>query len=353
MKENRRLTVILPVRGRPDYTERWLAWARASDLPFPVIVADGSGPADAAIAARAVAAGAAEGRPWSHRAFAPGDPHGGFQARLADAAAAVATPYAVLSANDDFPLASGLLACADALDADRAASACGGPGLALAMPPEEPVWSARARVRTPVPRAPVRGAGPAERVEALLGAYDPLWYDVHRAGALREAFALIERSGVLDLNLCELLHAASVAAAGPVLRIDAPHLARQEDVSGSASTEIAERGDLLTEILSEGWGAQLDAFVRAAAKAAGGDAERTRVRAAFVRYARTALARTPGFAGRPSLRRRFAARLKSALGPKAVGALRRARGAARLSPGPASAPLAPLFRFLARAPEAR
>lgn len=346
MNADRRLTVILPVRGRPEYTRRWLAWARADALPFPVVVADGSDAADSAAVAALVAAGAAEGRPWTHRAFPPGHPRAGLLARVIDAAASVDTPYAAFSANDDFSLAAGLGACVAALENRPDASACGGPSATVALPVEEPVWSGRARARPVFPRAPIAAPTAPGRVEELLGAYDPLWYDVLRAEAARDAFRRIDRSGLRDLNLLELLQAVSVAAAGPVLRVAVPHLLRQEDPAGSASTAIADRGGLLGEMLSEGWGAQFDAFVAAAGEAVGGNA--ALVRAAYGRYAHAALARTPGFAGPLPLRRRVASAVKSALGPRAVGALRRARSLRRAPSGPGSRELGPVLEFLSR-----
>lgn len=348
MSLDRRLTVILPVRGRPEYTLRWLAWARESGLAFPVVIADGSD--DSAAVARAVSAGAAEGRPWVHRAFPPGHPRAGLLARAADAAAAVDTPYAAFAANDDFSLPPGLAACLAALDDRPDAAACGGPAASVALPAGEPVWSARACARPAVARSPIASGSAPDRVDELFDAYDPLWYDVMRAEVMRAAFRRLEAAGLRDLNLVELLQAVSVAAAGPVLRVPVPHLARQEDAAGSASNEIADRGGLLGEILSEGWGAQFDAFVAAAGDAAGGD--RARVRAAYARYARAALARTPGFAGPLPLRRRVASALKSALGPRAVAALRGARPLRRSPAGPGARELAPVLAFLSKGGEA-
>lgn len=347
MSLDRALTIILPVRGRLAFTLRWLRWIEVSGLRCPVIVADGSDAVEAAAAARAVAAGAAKGLPWSHRI--PDQARAGILARVTDAAASVVTPYAALAANDDLPLAAGLAECASSLDADPLAAACGGPATAFALPAEEQVWSALAAARPPVTRAPFSAKTALGRVEALIDAYDPLWYDVQRAAVMRDAFLRIEHAGLRDLNLSELLHAAGVAAAGPVLRASLPHLARQEDAAGSASAEIAGRGDLLSEVLAEGWGAQFDAFVAAAAEAAGGADARPRVRAAYDRYARAALARTPGFGGRLPLRRRVAVAVKSALGPRAVAALKRARPTAG---GPVSRDLAPVLAFLATGPEA-
>lgn len=347
MSADRRLTVILPVRGRPEYTRRWLDWARGSGMTFPVIVADGSEAADAEAVAREVAAGFAEGRPWTHRAS-----RAGILARVADAAGSAETPFAALAANDDFPLCAGLAACAGALEARPDAAACGGPAAAVALPSGEPVWSARARARTPVTRSPLGGATPLARIEGLLDSYDPPWYDVQRVEVMRAAFQRVERSGLRDLHLCELLHAVGVAAAGPVLRTPLPHLVRQEDAADSASAEIADRGDLLAEILAEGWGAQFEVFIGAASEAAGGDPARPSLRAAYTRYARAVLARTPGFGGRLPLRRRVAAAAKAVLGERAVAALRKARARGTPSAG-LTRELAPILEFLAGGPKER
>lgn len=346
------LTIILPVYGRVNYTLRWLQWIEASGMKCRVIVADGSSPSDAAKAARAVEVGAAKGLPWSHKI--PEPKRASVWIRAADAAAEVKTPYAVQAANDDFPLAEGLVACVAALDAHPDAAACGGPTTAFALTTDEPVWSPHGRAKTPVVRAPLHGATPAARVEALFSAYDPLWYDVQRASVMRDAILRVERTGIGNMNLCEILHSVGVAAAGPVLRVPENHLARQEDSVDSASAEIMDRGDLLTEILTEGWGKQFDAFIAAAAEATGGTSANATVRSAYTSYARATLARTPGFAGPLPLRRRVAAKVKSALGGKTVAALRRLRASAQASVpagAPASADLKAMLAFLAAGPK--
>lgn len=352
MNVDRRLTVILPVRGRPEYTRRWFAWARADALPFPVIVADGSDAADSAVVARVVAEGAAEGRPWTHRAFPPGHPRAGLLERAADAAASIDTPYAAFAANDDFTLAAGLAACIAALESRPDAAACGGPSATLALPANEQVWSAHTRPYGPFARAPITAASALGRVEALFAAFDPSWYDVLPANVMRGAFLRIERAGLRDLNLLELMQSVAVAAGGPILRVPVLHLLRQSDAAGTSSREIIDRGDLLTEILSEGWSEQFNAFVEAAADAVGDNQARVRVREAYTRYARAALARIPGFAGPLPLRRRVAAAVKSALGPRAVGALRRAPSLRRALSGPGSRDLAPVLAFLSKGAQA-
>lgn len=348
MNVDRRLTVILPVRGRPEYTRRWFAWARADALPFPVIVADGSDADDAAAIARVVAEGAAEGRPWIHRPFPPGHPRAGILERGADAAASVDTPYAAFAANDDFTLAAGLAACIAALEARPDAAACGGPAATLALPSDEQVWSAHSRPYGPFPRAPISNASALGRVEELFGAFDPAWYDVLPADVMREAFLRMQRAGLRDFHLLELMQSVAIAAAGPILRVPVLHLLRQSDAAGTSSRAIIDRGDLLTEILSEGWSEQFNAFVEAAADAVGDDQARGRLRDAYTRYARATLARTPGFDGRLSLRRRVTAAVKSALGPRATDALRRARDR-RFSPAKDGA-LDQVISFLAGGP---
>src|SRR5690349_7778786 len=95
-----RLTVLLPVKGRADFTVRWMRYADALDFPFKVLIADGG--KDEGLAALL-------GDPKSfprvdYRCLRyPCDAdYTAFYSKLADAVCRVETPFTALVDNDDF-----------------------------------------------------------------------------------------------------------------------------------------------------------------------------------------------------------------------------------------------------------
>lgn len=325
-----RLTLVLPLRGRLDLTRRWFAWYEACGLQAPVIAVDGSERADAGAAAALIAAGASAGRPWRHVLL----PDASFHERVAIGAGEVATPYAAMAANDDFPVLAGLESCVRELDARPELAACGGDNgayLAASARARATAWSLGGR-------RDVAGTGPLERMTTLLDAYDPPWYDPHRAETLRASTRVLTASRVSDPHLLELLQGLATAAAGDIARVPDCHLIRQVDAPGSASGALAaERGDLLDEMLAEGWGAQFAAFLDAAQSLAGGEIRaREALRRAYARYARAAVLRATASRS-PSLAARAARAVARRVGPR-VRAKRREN----------AAPLETVLRFVAR-----
>jgi glycosyltransferase domain-containing protein len=120
-----RLTIVVPLRGRPLFTLRFLWHANAARLPYRFIVADG------------------EVRPELSRLLEDSRtlfPHldvdyirypddtdfGRYFAKMTDALARVQTPYVMLADNDDFLARTGLEQSIDFLDANPDYVCCGG-----------------------------------------------------------------------------------------------------------------------------------------------------------------------------------------------------------------------------------
>jgi glycosyltransferase domain-containing protein len=120
-----RLTIVVPLRGRPLFTLRFLWHANAARLPYKFIIADG------------------EVRPELSRLLDDAQklfPHidvdyirypddtdfGRYFAKMTDALQRVQTPYVMLADNDDFLAFTGLERSIDFLDANPDYVCCGG-----------------------------------------------------------------------------------------------------------------------------------------------------------------------------------------------------------------------------------
>jgi glycosyltransferase domain-containing protein len=124
---NARLTIVLPLRGRPLFTLRFLWHANAARLPYKFIVADGEvNPALANLLENSRAI-------FPHLdidyiRYPDDTDFGRFFAKLTDALQRVETPYAMVADNDDFLMLTGLERSLDFLDA-HADYVCSGGGI--------------------------------------------------------------------------------------------------------------------------------------------------------------------------------------------------------------------------------
>lgn len=122
---SQRLTVVLPLRGRPLFTLRFLWHANAARLPYKFIIADGEvTPALARLL---------EGSPTifphldiDYIRYPDDTDFGRFFAKLTDALQRATTPYAMVADNDDFLMFSGIEKSLDFLDSNRDYVCCGG-----------------------------------------------------------------------------------------------------------------------------------------------------------------------------------------------------------------------------------
>jgi glycosyltransferase domain-containing protein len=120
-----RLTILMPLKGRPLFTLRFLWHANKVRLPYRLLVADGE-----------VCPGLAKLLEDSEKTFPgldleyvryPDDldfPH--YYAKMVDALQRVRTPYVKIADNDDFLAPSGLECCLDFLDAHPDYVCCSG-----------------------------------------------------------------------------------------------------------------------------------------------------------------------------------------------------------------------------------
>jgi glycosyltransferase domain-containing protein len=117
------LTILLAVKDRVAFTERWLAYAASVHLPHKIMIADGgSDPATS----HAAEASRAAGLDVDYVRYPFDASYADYYAKLADALARVTTPFAVMADNDDMFIPDGLARAVEFLNANPSYVACGG-----------------------------------------------------------------------------------------------------------------------------------------------------------------------------------------------------------------------------------
>jgi len=254
------VTIIIPSHRRPRLLARALAHYAPSGLP--VLVVDSSPEPQADVPA---------GVDYLHL------PALGVEAKLELAAARVATPYAVLCADDDFTCVASIRRCVEFLEAHPDYVAAHGHYLRVVRqrsgePHVEPCYP-------DTRRAAIDADDAATRLAQLNRPYVPLFYAVVRTAALRLAFGPGHGREVF-YAASELALGYAAAMSGKVALLPTLHAVRDivpsQDLAGarhdnlgvvSAAPEYREVFGLFVERLSRGL-AELSGLDADAARAA-------------------------------------------------------------------------------------
>ena len=124
-----KLTIVLPLKGRPLFTIRYFLYMEAVKCPFKILIADGS------LDEENKKVIDENKHRWPHvnfeyYRFPPDNTILDFQKKMASALAMIQTPYVIWNSNDDFYVIDSILQCIEFLEKDtkREYVACGGEG---------------------------------------------------------------------------------------------------------------------------------------------------------------------------------------------------------------------------------
>src|SRR2546428_12405224 len=97
---DRDLTVLLPLKGRPEFTLRWMKYADCVRLPFRVLIADGgvdeTGPKGLSNKANFPSVS------YDYMRYPYDQTYAEHYSKVVDALSHGKTPFVVMAANDDF-----------------------------------------------------------------------------------------------------------------------------------------------------------------------------------------------------------------------------------------------------------
>ena len=263
------LTILLPVKDRVPFTDRWLAYADRALRPFHLVIADGG--SNDTVAGLA-ASRKSQGLRVEYVRYPFDSSYARFYTKLADALARVTTPFVVMADNDDFFIPQALTRAVEFLLAHPDHVACGGqcavfwiagvPTGADTTYGSAVEWKVSSQFSTDV-------ADTAEQRlrERCLGAND-VFYAVHRTALLRRHFAALRDCNPRDLFLMEQLVMFLTAIAGKTRQLDMLYIARQQDSPDSSGGAHQTRyGDWFDRMLAPTWSEDFTRFVECASDA--------------------------------------------------------------------------------------
>jgi glycosyltransferase domain-containing protein len=257
------LTILLTLKDRAPFTQRWLRYAAAAQLPFRILIADGS--TDDA-AAQLVADQSAHGLDIEWVRYPIDCTYADYYAKVADALSRITTPLVVLADNDDLFIRDGLSRAVQFLSDNPSYVACGGQCAVFWVSGQLPAgdtvygdtieWKCSSRMHSDV--ADTAGQ---RIIDQSLQASD-VFYAVHRTALLRRHFETIRDFNPQDLFLMEQLVAFLTAISGKCRQLDLLYIARQQDSPGSSGGDHQERfGGWFDRMLLPTWSRDFTRFV--------------------------------------------------------------------------------------------
>jgi len=253
------LTILLPLKDRVPFTQRWLAYAACAKLRCRILIADGG--SDPTVA-QIVAENNSQGLDIEYLRYPFDSTYADYYAKLADALSRVKTPFVVMADNDDLFIPDGLTRAVECLLAHPEYVACGGQCAVFWMSGNDIDWKCSSQYSTDVADTA------SERLrERCLGAND-VFYAVHRTALLRSHFEAVRDTNPHDLFLMEQLVMFLTAIAGKTRQLDTLYIARQQDSPGSSGGAHQEEfGDWYDRMLVPTWSEDFTRFADCAAAA--------------------------------------------------------------------------------------
>lgn len=185
------LTIVLPLKGRPLFTLRYLWYANRCALPYKILIADGE--VREPLATMLEGGGLFPNLDIEYVRYGDDTSYSMFYRKMADILRRVRTPYVMMTDNDDFVVLSGITRCVDFLQSNPDYMSCGAgvAGFSVSPAPDDPFG----QLLGPVDRISYRYSGNyrsrdldgklvSERVIDGYRNYVTTYYNVFRTPAL-------------------------------------------------------------------------------------------------------------------------------------------------------------------------
>jgi glycosyltransferase domain-containing protein len=261
------LTVLLTLKDRASFTERWMNYANSVAFPFKVVIADGG--CDPKIPTILSETNRFPNVDYEYIRYPYDTTYADYYSKIANALGRIRTPFVAMADNDDFYITETMRQAVEFLSANPDYASCGGAGAYFWISPSSATqsdllysknidWKCNAQARS------ITAKSARERI--LTPAPDVNYYDVKRTDHAREQFALVCELNLHDLFLVEYAIQFLTAIAGKTKRLDRMYIARQYNTPNSSGVAHAEEyGGWFGRMLLESWSGDFSKFVNALA----------------------------------------------------------------------------------------
>lgn len=246
-----KLTIILTVKGRSEYTFRWLEYAKLKKFPFSILIADGS--SDFSVK-EYIDKSNLEELNIKYVKFEEDKNFEIFYSKVKKSFELIETEYCIMADNDDFYSLNGLMEAVRFLDENKDYVACGG-RLATFKIENGQVYgnlvdfysSNYSYYSEPKPKDRI--------IKYLSGAPGP-YYSVIKTALLRNVWKDICRQNFKDIRITELLIEIYILTSGKVYNLERQFYFRQVGINIGNTAKLSH--DFFDEIFSPTWSVEIN-----------------------------------------------------------------------------------------------
>jgi glycosyltransferase domain-containing protein len=262
------LTILLTLKDRASFTNRWMSYANTMAFPFKILIADGG--RDENVQSMLSDKIRYPNVDFEYIRYPYDRTYSDYYTKIADGLRRVRTPFVAMADNDDFFIVDALREAIQFLSVNPDYVSCGGQGAIFWI--EEPsLVKADSRLYgknihwkcTQIPS--ITGDTARERIRnQTFSSVDPSYYNVIKIEHARKNFEIVQELNLSDLFLTEELLYFLTIITGKTKRLKRLYLARQHNSPESSGAAHQEKsGDWFGRMLAGSWSVDFAKFVDA------------------------------------------------------------------------------------------
>jgi glycosyltransferase domain-containing protein len=259
-KSKNQLTVILPLKGRAQFTLRIMKFFNQTNFPYKIIIADGGSSVKIEKILKNKKNFPNINYSYQHFPFDSSYTH--YFKKMVISLTKVKTPYVALIDNDCFPVIQGLEDSIAFLDKNKEYSSCRGQHVDFRLIPypqasmlygssidvdydyfdkKDSIWKSFTKTNA------------LDRIHEWSYSTSIMHYNVYRIGFLRRAWKFIYKEDCCDLFFAEIVLALFGLAFGKTKVLPSLFILRQQNSPESESKAAIKKMDILDRMLFEKW----------------------------------------------------------------------------------------------------
>lgn len=250
-----KLTVVLILKDRVEFTYRWMNYANSVSMPFKIVIADGG-------KNKKIEDFLLSGKPYSninyqYIRYPYDETYSDYYIKLASVLDVVDTEYMVFADNDDFYIIDGLRKSVEFLINNPNYASCRGEiGGLFQKNKKEFQFGISSRELFDID-----SESRSERVLTHLSNYNDTYYDVCKTENRRFSFNKIRDISSSDLFITEMIDSCLMVCFGKIKREKYLYLVRQNNSPESSALNSEKENDTIGRMFLETWSHNINSFL--------------------------------------------------------------------------------------------
>lgn len=252
---NDRLTVVLVLKDRVDFTYRWMEYANTVKMPFKIIIADGG--KDKKIEKILLSRKHYRNINYQYLRYPYDETFSDYYNKLASVLDVVDTEFMVFADNDDFYIVDGLRKSVNFLIENPKYSSCRGEIGGLFQKNKKDFEFGVSSTEL----FDLDSNNASARIISHLNHYQDTYYDVCKTENRRFSFNKIRDISSSDLFITEMIDSCLTVCFGKIKREKYLYLVRQNNSPGSSALTLKKENDTFGRMFLETWSRDVNSFL--------------------------------------------------------------------------------------------